>query len=102
MSKLPPHLTVAQTTLLEEIILFKREIVCHRKWKRRIEVWRYYSVDPIFDHEYPLSGRKTNIVKALIRKGVLVSEMSDKEFAIQFALGTIDHRVYKLLKDCVR
>ncbi len=40
-------------------------------------------------------------IKCLIHKKVLTPTMSNKEFAIQLALGTADHRVYKLPKDCV-
>jgi len=47
---------------------------------------------------YTPANRRT--VKALINKGVIVSVLSDKEFAVQLALGTTDHRVYKLPGNC--
>ncbi|KKL77042.1 hypothetical protein LCGC14_2038840 [marine sediment metagenome] len=35
-------------------------------------------------------------IKCLIHKKVLIPTLSNKEFAIQFALGTMDYRIYEL------
>ena len=49
-----------------------------------------------------LPGHKSQeTIKSLIRKKVLVPTMSNKEFAVQFALGTIDYRDYKLTGKCI-
>ena len=89
-SKLPPPLTGAQVRLLKELTMF-RGVICFRKSHSLIHEWRYFLVTPKQTFLIP----NTNTVTALIRKGALVPELSDKEFAVQLALGTIDHRVYK-------
>ena len=38
-------------------------------------------------------------IRCLIHKKVLITTMTDKEFAIQYALGTIDHRIYELAEE---
>lgn len=38
-------------------------------------------------------------IRCLIHKGALITELSDKEFAIQLALGTVDCRMYKLAEE---
>jgi len=35
----------------------------------------------------------------LLKKGYIIPELSDKEYKIQIALGSIDYRVYKLVPD---
>lgn len=41
--------------------------------------------------------RKT--IKCLIRKKILIPDLSNKEFDVQVALGTITHRTYRLAKE---
>ena len=38
-------------------------------------------------------------IRCLIHKKVLITTMTDKEFAIQYALGAIDYRLYELAEE---
>ena len=38
-------------------------------------------------------------IRCLIHKKVLIPTMSDKEFAVQLALGTVDYRIYTLAEE---
>lgn len=38
-------------------------------------------------------------IECLIRKKILVPDLSNKEFAIQVALGTMTYRIYRLTKE---
>ena len=44
----------------------------------------------------PMWPYSSETIKALIRKGVLIAELSSKEFKVQVALGTMKYRIYKL------
>ena len=95
MTKLPPPLTDAQRYLLYDIKTYKgvvhfRKPLGAKKWLYSI-VWNCYQ-------RLDYTTANTNVIKALIRKGALVPEISNKEFEVQLALGTTDHRVYKLPK----
>ncbi|KKL45966.1 hypothetical protein LCGC14_2350380, partial [marine sediment metagenome] len=92
MSRLPPPLTKAQRYLLMELRLFAG--VIHMKRCPVLGALEYSML------KYPGEPKAYEIhpdprtIKALIHKGALVPELSDKEFAIQLALGTVDCRVY--------
>ena len=90
-------LTYAQANLLENMERFPEGVIVFYK-PRYYKIWRYFialrSLDGcIYSRETPVN---TNMVKCLIRKGVLVPEISNKEWEVQVALGTAPKgRVYK-------
>ena len=97
MIKLIPPLTDSQRYLLYDIIMYKgvihfRKLPYSKKWVYSI-VWNR-------NQRLDYTTENTNVVRALIRKSALVPEISDKEFMVQMALGTTDHRVYKMPSGC--
>ena len=56
-------------------------------------------IDGFYETHRPTYHKAQETIRCLIRKKILVPMMDDKEFAMQFALGTIDHRIYKLAKE---
>ena len=97
------QLTDAQESLLEDIERYtgsKSEGVILFTNDTPRKVWRYfiahrYSSTDIRPHTIYAASMKA--VKELIRKGVLVPEISNKEWEVQVALGTMPNgRVYKL------
>jgi len=68
----------------------------------RAERWGYsigryilnHSTKPYWHHEEPMWVYGSETIKCLIRKGVLITELSSKEFEVQKALGTMDHKIY--------
>jgi len=91
-------LTAAQQYIVKLIRDLKGGFIyvsCRRKWK-------YYLArdtgEPII-HTRHYRIRHPQTIRALIRKGVLIPEMDDKEFEVQLALGSIDWRVYNLAEE---
>ena len=95
-------LTDDQADLLEDIkrctgngsegaILFTNNTPC--------KVWRYFIVHRYSNTDirpHTIYAANAKVVKELIRKGVLVPEISNKEWKVQEALGTAPRgRVYK-------
>ncbi len=91
-SSLPPPLTYTQEWFVKHMM--RKQVVYFKKSKRTGQ-WVYYRVW-LGRKEEPLYITNTNTVKALIRKNAIVPTMSDKEFKIQYALGVIDYREYRL------
>ncbi|KKL77041.1 hypothetical protein LCGC14_2038830 [marine sediment metagenome] len=95
MSKLPPPLTEAQRHLLMDIHLF-RGIIHFRESRIHPPLWGYYLVKYYKEKDPYSVPRNRRTVESLIHKGALIPELSDKEFAVQLALGTVNCRVYRL------
>lgn len=99
MNKLPPRLTGAQTDIVKSVHslpggFILGEVNIHPG------KWTYYltrDMGHTFNKGLPIKYPQT--IKALIRKGVLIPEVDDKEFEVQFALGVVDWRVYNLAEE---
>ena len=55
-------------------------------------------IERLFEELLPYH-KAQGTIRWLIFKKVLVPTMDDKEFSIQFALGTIDHKIYELAEE---
>ncbi|KKL45965.1 hypothetical protein LCGC14_2350370 [marine sediment metagenome] len=53
-------------------------------------------MEGFFEMYRPPYHMNQTTIKCLIRKKVLIPTMPDEEFAIQFALGTMEYRIYGL------
>jgi hypothetical protein len=53
-------------------------------------------IDEIYELCKPHSMHSQRTIKCLIDKKVLITKISDKEFNMQLALGTMDCRIYTL------
>lgn len=91
-SSLPPPLTYTQEWFVKHMMMHKQ--VIHFKKSKHTGQWVYYRV--MGREKEPLYITNTNTVKTLIRKNVIVPTISNKEFKIQYALGVIDYREYRL------
>lgn len=53
-------------------------------------------VTELADDEWEIHFYHKATTEALIRKGILIPEIPDKEFAVQQAIGSMKHRLYHL------
>jgi len=95
--KAPAHLTNTQRYVVEKMTELKGSFIYYNCSKRSLE-WKYYLGQKGQSKSAFFGVRHPQTIDALIRRGVLIPEMSDEEFEIQFALGSIDHRIYNLPK----
>jgi len=64
-----------------------------RSWRLGYSQWLYFIAEQK-NGALQLIGTDTRDIKKLISSGDLIPELSDKEFSIQLALGTVNCRVY--------
>ena len=72
-------------------VIHLQKCLLHTPW---VGKWRYFIVDQQNRRTLQLTPTDAEAIEKLIANGDLISELSDKEFAIQLALGTVEHRVY--------
>lgn len=101
------NLTDAQQDIVKLIQDLKGGFI-YVDYSRRLHKWRYFlmrddgkPIDFVNKCRPPsiLRIKRPQTIRALIRKGVLIPEMDDKEFEVQLALGSIDWRVYNLAEE---